>query len=99
MKEYAMDLEQRLREDTLERGIVMKQYRCQFHVSEDVALVVQASDEAHARVLGELAARAWRDSQRPRADLTVGDPTVLEPGLDGDANWETLAVAYTVFDR
>ena len=75
----------------------MKQYRCLLHMSEDVIVVVQAGDEAQARVLGELAARTWRDKTRPHAIAEVGPPEeIASSSLNSDADWQTLPVTYMV---
>ena len=78
----------------------MKQYRCLLHMSEDVIVVVQAGDEAQAQVLGDLAARTWRDKTRPRAEVQVGSPEEIvssdSVSFNSDADWQTLPVTYMV---
>jgi len=76
----------------------MKQYRCVVDVSERVVVVVQAGDEAQAQVLGDLAARDWRDRNRRSADVLIDQVEMITPVPVDSHAWETLSVSYAVFE-
>ena len=77
---------------------MMKQYRCVVDVSERVVVVVQAGDEAQAQVLGDLAARDWRDRNRRSADVLIDQVEIITPVPVDSHAWETLSVSYAVFE-
>ena len=77
---------------------MMKQYRCVVDVSERVVVVVQAGDEAQAQVLGDLAARDWRDRNRRSADVLIDQVEMITPVPVDSHAWETLSVSYAVFE-